>query len=80
LARVGAWAVIKATARRAGFAKRVTPQTLTYLRQHLLERGVDLRAVQERLGHAYPSTTRRGSIHPSIGTASAPSIRATLVR
>jgi integrase/recombinase XerD len=59
LSRVGAWGVIKATARRAGLTKRVTPHTLRHtFATHLLEGGADLRAVQELLGHADLSTTQ----------------------
>jgi integrase/recombinase XerD len=59
LSRVGAWGVIKATARRAGLAKRVSPHTLRHtFATHLLEGGADLRAVQEMLGHADLSTTQ----------------------
>jgi integrase/recombinase XerD len=59
LSRVGAWGVIKATARRAGLVKRVTPHTLRHtFATHLLEGGADLRAVQEMLGHADLATTQ----------------------
>ena len=59
LSRVGAWGIIRAHARRAGLAKRVTPHTLRHtFATHLLEGGADLRAVQEMLGHADLSTTQ----------------------
>jgi integrase/recombinase XerD len=59
LSRVGAWGIIRRAAKRAGIEKRVTPHTLRHtFATHLLERGADLRAVQEMLGHADLSTTQ----------------------
>lgn len=49
---------LKRSCRRAGIAKRVTPHTLRHsYATHLIENGVNLRLVQELLGHAKPETT-----------------------
>lgn len=59
LSRMGAWKIVRRYVRRAGIDKNVTPHTFRHtFATHLLDRGADLRAVQEMLGHADITTTQ----------------------
>ncbi len=59
LSRMGAWKIVCQHVRNAGVRKRVTPHTFRHsFATHLIERGADLVAVQEMLGHADISTTQ----------------------
>jgi integrase/recombinase XerD len=59
LTRDGIRHIVQEIAESVGIQKKITPHTLRHcFATHLLERGADLRSLQEMLGHASISTTQ----------------------
>jgi integrase/recombinase XerD len=59
LTRQGCWKIVSAYGLRAGLGGRLSPHVLRHsCATHMVDRGADLRVVQELLGHASVSTTQ----------------------
>ncbi|MDQ1403124.1 MAG: integrase/recombinase XerD [Actinomycetota bacterium] len=59
LTRQGAWGVVRRYGDKVGLGDRLTPHVLRHsCATHMLDRGADIRVVQELLGHASIATTQ----------------------
>jgi len=59
LSRQSCWKIVRTTGERAGLVGRLSPHVLRHsCATHMLDRGADIRVVQELLGHASLSTTQ----------------------
>lgn len=59
LTRQGCWKIVRRHGLRAGLGERLSPHVLRHsCATHMVDRGADLRVVQELLGHASVSTTQ----------------------